>query len=75
VLSTRGLEARGDVRAGSATSRLAFFGAEPEHRTAPWSVGNLPDQRGLDASADLTQVRAALATLLRDLQSYGLLDS
>jgi hypothetical protein len=75
VLSARGLEARGDVRAGSATSKLAFFGAEPEHRTAPWSVGNLPDQRGLDASADLTQVRAALATLLRDLQSYGLLDS
>jgi hypothetical protein len=64
---------RGDVRAGSKTSKLGFFGAPAQPRSAAWSVAHLPDSRRLDATADLTQVRAVLATLLRDLQRYGLL--
>lgn len=75
VLSRRGLEVRGDVRAGSASSRLGFFGAPPQWQSADWSVGNIPDSRTLDPGADLAQVRAALATVIRDLQRYGLLGS
>ena len=73
VLATRGLEVRGDVKAGSETSRLGFFGADPQQRAADWSVGNISELRALDTNADPAQVRAALATLLRDLQRHGLL--
>jgi peptidoglycan hydrolase-like protein with peptidoglycan-binding domain len=73
VLGTRGIEVRGDVRAGSPTSKLGFFGAPLQIRSTGWSVGNLPDARDLDGGADLAQVRAVLATLLRELRRYGLL--
>ena len=73
VLAVRGIEVRGDVRTGSTTSKLGFFGTPPQARSAAWQVANLPDSRRLDAGGDLTQVRAVLATLLRDLQRYGLL--
>ena len=64
---------RGDVRAGGRASKLGFFGAPAQPRSAPWSVAYLPDSRRLDATSDLAQTRAVLATLLRDLQRYGLL--
>ena len=73
VLGTRGIEVRGDVRAGSPTSKVGFFGAPLQIRSTGWSVGNLPDARSLDSGADLAQVRAVLATLLRELRRYGLL--
>jgi hypothetical protein len=73
ILGTHGLEVRGDVLAGSAGSRLGFFGSPPQERGAAWSVGNLPELRNLGESADLAQVRAVLGTLVRDLQRYGLL--
>jgi hypothetical protein len=73
MLGTQGLEVRGDVLAGSAGSRLGFFGSPPQERGAVWSVGNLPELRNLGESADLAQVRAVLGTLVRDLQRYGLL--
>jgi len=73
ILSTRGIEARGDVRAGSANSKVGFFGVPPQPRSAGWSVGNIPESRTLDGGADLAQVRAVLATLLRELRRYGLL--
>jgi len=73
MLGTHGLEVRGDVLAGSASSRLGFFGSPPQERGPAWSVGNLPELRNLGESADLAQVRAALGTLIRDLQRHGLL--
>lgn len=75
VLTRRGIEVHGDVRTGSETSKLGFFGTPPQPRSPAWSVGNLPDSRNLNAAADLAQVRAVLATLLRDLRRYGLLGS
>jgi len=73
VLSTGGIEVDGDVRAGSQTSKLSFFGAPLQTRSGGWSIGYVPDVRRLDGSADLNQVRAVLATLLRELRRYGLL--
>ena len=73
ILGTQGLEVRGDLLAGSPASRLGFFGSPPRERSPAWSVGNLPELRTLGESADLAQVRAALGTLVRDLQRHGLL--
>lgn len=73
TLARRSLEVRGDLRAGSATSKVGFFGALPQAQSGGWGVANLPDQRNLNDSADLAQVRAVLATLLRELRRYGLL--
>jgi hypothetical protein len=73
VLTRRGIEVQGDVRAGIETSKLGFFGTPPQPRSPAWSVGNLPDSRSLNAAADLAEVRAVLATLVRDLRRYGLL--
>lgn len=73
VLTRRGIEVRGDVRAGSEGSKLGLFGVQPRLRSAGWSVGGLPDRRSLDGSADLNQIRAVLGTLLRELERYGLL--
>jgi hypothetical protein len=73
TLSRKGVEVRGDLRAGSATSKVGFFGALPQAQSTGWGVGSIPDQRNLGPAADLAQVRAVLATLLRDLRRYGLL--
>jgi len=67
------VEMRGDVRAGSPTSRLGLFGSIPQPRSTGWSANGVPDARSLDGSADLNQVRAVLATLVRELERYGLL--
>ena len=73
TLARRSLEVRGDLRAGSASSKVGFFGALPQAQSGGWGIGNMPDQRSLNESADLAQVRAVLATLLRELRRYGLL--
>jgi hypothetical protein len=73
TLARKGVEVRGDLRAGSIDSKVGFFGALPAQQSGGWSVGSSPDQRSLNDAADLAQVRAVLATLLRDLKRYGLL--
>ncbi len=73
TLARQGVEVRGNFRAGSAASKVGFFGALPQPQSGGWGVGNQPDQRLLDDTADLAQVRAVLATLLRELRRYGLL--
>ncbi len=73
TLARRSLEARGDLRAGSASSKVGFFGSLPQAQSGGWSADSLPDRRALNESADLAQVRAVLATLLRELRRYGLL--
>lgn len=75
TLARRSVEVRGDLRAGSANSKIGFFGSLPQAQSGGWGVPNLPDQRSLSDSADLAQVRAVLATLLRELRRYGLLAS
>ena len=75
VLTRQGIEVRGDVRAGSATSKLGLFGSLPQRQSTGWHVGSVPDSRNIDGSADLNQVRSVLATLLRELERYGLLGS
>ncbi len=67
------VEMRGDVQAGSPTSRLGLFGSSPQPRSTGWSASGVADARSLDGSADLNQVRAVLATLVRELERYGLL--
>jgi hypothetical protein len=64
TLLRRSLELRGKV---------GFYGAAPQAQSTGWSVGGFPDARTLDGSADLAQICAVLATLLRDLRRYGLL--
>ena len=66
ILARQNLEVRG---------RVGFYGAAPQAQSSGWSVGSLPDARALDSGADLAQVRAVLATLLRDLRRYGLISS
>jgi hypothetical protein len=73
TLARQSMEVRGDLRAGSATSKVGFFGTPPQPQSGGWSVGATADQRSLNDSADLAQVRAVLATLLRELRRYGLL--
>jgi hypothetical protein len=73
TLATGMVEMRGDVRAGTPTSKLGLFGSTPQPRSTGWAVGSVPDMRTIDSSADLTQVRAVLATLVRELERYGLL--
>jgi hypothetical protein len=75
TLARKGVEVRGDLRAGSTGSKVGFFGALPAQQSGGWSIGSSPDQRSLNDGADLAQVRAVLATLLRDLRRYGLLGS
>jgi hypothetical protein len=73
TLATGLVEMRGDVRAGSPTTKLGLFGTPPQPQSSGWSVGSVPDSRSLDGGADLNQVRAVLATLLKELEKYGLL--
>jgi len=73
TLARKGVEVRGDLRAGSAGSKVGFFGSLPQAQSSGWGVGNMPDQRILNDSADPAQVRAVLGTLLRELRRYGLL--
>ena len=53
--------------------KVGFFGTAPQSQSAGWVFGGLPDARSLDGNADLAQVRAVLATLLKDLRRYGLI--
>ena len=73
ALARRSLEVQGDLRAGSVTSKIGFFGAQPQARSSGWVVANLPDTRTLHTAGDLNEVRAVLATLLRELDRYGLI--
>ena len=73
TLATGMVEMRGDVRAGTPASKLGLFGSPLQARSTGWSVGNVPDARSIDGGADLNQVRAVLATLLKELERYGLL--
>jgi len=73
-VSTRGaVRVGGDFVAGRSTSRLGFFGAEPQPRGAEWTVAAGPMKRALAPGAPLADVRAVLATLIGDLQRFGLL--
>jgi hypothetical protein len=55
--------------------RVGFFGAAPQTQSSAWSIGSVPQSRNLNAEADLAQIRAVLATLLRELRRYGLIDT
>jgi hypothetical protein len=55
---------------------IGFFGMKPQAQSSGWDVAAaLPDARTLNAGSDPAQVRAVLATLLRDLRRYGLLEA
>jgi hypothetical protein len=66
TLVRQSLEVQGEV---------GFFGMRPQEQSAGWHLGALPDARTLNASSDLAQVRAVLATLLREMRRYGLLEA
>ena len=68
-----GLHVDGDVVAGRPTSRLGFFGAEPQLRGSDWTVTAGSAKRALADDAPLADVRAVLGTLIGDLQRFGLL--
>jgi hypothetical protein len=72
MLSRKGLEVRGDLRAGGPGGRVGFLGAFPQSRSDGWSATG-SDQRTLSQNADLANVREVLATLVRDFKRYGLL--
>jgi hypothetical protein len=56
--------------------KVGFFGMKPQEQSSGWDVAiALPDARTLNAGSDPAQVRAVLATLLRDLRRYGLLEA
>jgi hypothetical protein len=64
---------RGDLQAGSASSLLGLFGADPQPRATGWAATGTSVDRTLTGSSDLTELRNVLATLIQDLQKYGLL--
>ncbi|HEY7148018.1 MAG TPA: glycoside hydrolase family 55 protein [Gaiellaceae bacterium] len=55
--------------------KVGFYGTPATSQSAGWDVTGIPDARSLNASSDPAQVRAVLATLLRELRRYGLLEA
>jgi hypothetical protein len=64
---------RGDLQAGSASSLLGLFGADPQPRATGWAATGTGVDRTLTGASDLNELRNVLATLIQDLQKYGLL--
>src|SRR5207302_4525553 len=48
ALATGSVDMRGDIRAGTAASKIGLFGALPQSRSDGWSVAGMPDARNID---------------------------
>ena len=64
---------RGTLQVGRSDTKLGLFGADPAPRSNGWSADAVTDDRSLGATADATEIRNVLGTLILELKKYGLL--